>query len=132
MALYSCYSSLARQDLVLNEKGLKRLYTRKSSSRNYCKTLSAIQWSDQKLWPFSAVIAVRRDKTSSSTSRDSICNTRKTAFRNYCKTLSAIQRSDQKLWPFSAVIPVRRDKTCSSTSRDSIGNTRKTTSHKLL
>jgi hypothetical protein len=26
MALYSCYSSLARQDLVLNKKGLHRLY----------------------------------------------------------------------------------------------------------
>jgi hypothetical protein len=26
MALYICYSGLARQDLVLNEKGLHRLY----------------------------------------------------------------------------------------------------------
>jgi len=81
-----------------------------------------------KLWPISAVILVWRDKTSSSTSRDSIGNTRKTAFENYCKTLSAIQWWDRKLWPVLAVIPVRRDKTSSSTSRDSIGNTRKTAS----
>jgi hypothetical protein len=96
------------------------------ASGNYCKTLSAIQRSNQKLWPFWAVITVWRDNTSSSMSRDSICATRKTASENYCRTLSTIQRSIQNLWPFSAVIPVWRDKTSSSTSRDSIGTTRKT------
>jgi hypothetical protein len=99
--------------------------TRKTASENYCKTLSAIQRSDQKLWPYSTVIPVWSNKTSYSSSRNSIGNTRKTASGNYCKTLSAIQRSDQKLWPYSAVIPVWRDKTSFSTSRDSIGNTRK-------
>jgi hypothetical protein len=102
--------------------------TRKTASGNYCETVSAIQRSDQMLWPFSPVIPVWLHKASSSTSRDSIGNTRKTASGNYCKTLSAIHRSDQKLWPFSAFIPVSRDKTTSSTSRDSIGNTRETVS----
>ena len=99
---------------------------RKRASGYYCKYLSAIQHSNQKLWRFSAVIPVWRDNTSSSTSRDSICTTRKTASENYCRTLSAIQRSIQNLRPFSAVIPVWRDKTSSSTSKDSIGTTRKT------
>jgi hypothetical protein len=56
--------------------------------------MSTIQRSDQNLWPFSAVIPVWRDKTSSSTSRDSIGNTRKTVSENYLKTMSTIQRSD--------------------------------------
>jgi hypothetical protein len=71
---------------------------------------------DKKLWPFSAVILVWRDKTSSSTSRDSIGTLRKIGFGNYCKTLSSIKRSDQNLWHILAVIPVWRDKTSSSTS----------------
>ena len=96
---------------------------RKTATGNHCKTLSAIQLSDLKLWRFWAIIAV--DKTSSSTSRDYIGNIRKSVCENYCKILSAIKRSDQKLWPFSVVIPVWRDKSCSSTRRDSIGNTRK-------
>jgi hypothetical protein len=73
-------------------------------------------------------IPVWRDKTTISTSRDSIGNTRKTASRNYCKTFRAIQRSDQKLWQFSPVIPVWLHKASSSTSKDSIGTTRKTAS----
>ena len=88
----------------------------------------AIKRSDQKLWPFSTVIPVWNDKTSYSSSRDSIGNTRKTASRNYCKAFMAIQRSDQKLWLFSAVIQVWRDKTSSSTSRDSTGNPMKSAS----
>jgi hypothetical protein len=75
-------------------------------SENYLKTMSAIQRSDQKLWPFLPVIAGWRDKTSASTSRDSIGNTMKKVSGNYLKTMSAIQQSDQNLWPFSAVIPV--------------------------
>jgi hypothetical protein len=80
--------------------------TTTTASGNSCKTLSAIQRSDQKLYPFSAVIPVWRVKTSSSSSRDYIGITRKTAFENYCKSFSAIQRSDQKLWHVSAVIAV--------------------------
>jgi hypothetical protein len=53
--------------------------TRKTTTRNYCKHLSAIQQSDQKLWPFSAVIPVWRDKTSSSPSRDSMGTTTRKA-----------------------------------------------------
>ena len=48
-------------------------------------------------------IPVSSDKTSYSSSRDSMGNTMKTASGNYCKTFIAIQRSDQKLWPFSTV-----------------------------
>jgi len=74
--------------------------TRKTASGNYSETLSAIQRSDQMLWPFSPVIPACLHKASSSTSRDSISTTRKTASGNYCETLSAIQLSDQMLSPF--------------------------------
>ena len=62
--------------------------------------MRAIQRSHQKLCPFSTIIPVWRDKTSSSTSRDSIGGARKRASRKYCKYWSAIQRSNQKLWHF--------------------------------
>jgi len=124
MAVFSCYSGLARQDLLFNDKGFQRS-SKETASGNYCKNLSSSQRSDQKLWPFSAVIPVWRHKTSSSTSRDSRGRPRKRASGIYYKYLSAIQRSDQKLEPFSAVIPVSRDKTSSSTSRDSRGRPRK-------
>jgi len=68
--------------------------------------MSAIQLLDQNLWPFWAIIPFWRDKTSYSTSRDSIGNTRETVSENYLKTVTAIQRMDQKLWPFWAVITV--------------------------
>ena len=58
--------------------------TRKTAVGNKCRTLSAIQRSDQNLWPFSAFIPVQRHHTSSSTSRDSIGNTLKTASGNQC------------------------------------------------
>jgi hypothetical protein len=80
------------------------------ASKKYYKTLSAIQRSDQKLCPFSDVLPVWRNKTSSSPSRDSIGYTRKTVSRKYYKSLSSIQRSDQNLWPFLVVISVRRGK----------------------
>jgi hypothetical protein len=42
MALFSCYSGLARQDLIFHE--LDSIGpSRKTASENYCKTLSAIQ-----------------------------------------------------------------------------------------
>jgi hypothetical protein len=109
----------------LQRVGIPWVLQGKRTLINYCKTLSAIKWSDQNLWLFYDVISVWRAKTSSSTSRDSISTTWKTASGNYCKTLSAIQRSDQKLWPSSAVIPVWHDKTSSSTSSDSMGTTMK-------
>ena len=86
MALFSCYSGLEQQDLFSAIKDSMG-NTRKTASGNYCKTLSAIQRSDQKLWPFSAVIPVWRDKTSSSTSRDSMGSTRKMDSENYCKNI---------------------------------------------
>jgi hypothetical protein len=114
MALFSCYSGLVRQDVLFVQ--VDSIGTsRNTGSGNCCKTVRAIQRSDQKLWPISAVISIWGDKTSSSTSRHSIGTSRKTAFENYSRTLSAIQRSDQKFWPFSAVFPVWRDQISSST-----------------
>jgi hypothetical protein len=114
MAIFGCYSNLSRQHLLFNEQGFQTYYKENKL--------------DQKLRPFSAVIPMWRDKTSSSTSRDSIGTKSKTVSGNSYKTLSAMQRCNQKLWAFSAVVPVWRDKTSSSTSRDSRGNTRKTAS----
>jgi hypothetical protein len=89
---------------------------------NSCKNLSVIQQSNQKLWPFSAVIPVWRIKTSLQLERqDLLFKSRvpyilqgKTASRNSCKNLSIIQRWDQKLWLFSAFILDWCDKTSSS------------------
>ena len=53
---------------------------------------------------FLVVIPVCSDKTSSSTSRDSIGTSRKTGSGNYCKTLRAIQRSDQSYSPFQMLV----------------------------
>jgi len=59
--------------------------------------MTAIQRSDQKLWPFTTVIPVSRDKTSSSKCRDSICTTRKTASGNYCKNFERHQKVGSKV-----------------------------------
>jgi len=91
MAIFPCHSGLAPQGLLFNELGFHRYY-KENGLRKLRKTLSAIQRSDQKLWPSSAFIPVWRDMTSTSTSRDSIGTTRKTASGNNCETLSAIQR----------------------------------------
>jgi len=48
MASFSCYSGLARQGLLFHELD-SICASRKTASRNYCKTLSAIQLSDQNL-----------------------------------------------------------------------------------
>ena len=124
MAFFSCYVGLAPQDLLFNEQGFHR-QSKETAFGNYCKYLSTNHPSDQKLWPFLAVIPVWRDKTSSSTSRDSIGSPRKRASGNYYKYLSVIKQSDQKLWPFSVVILVWFHKTSSSSSRESIGSPRK-------
>jgi hypothetical protein len=50
---------------------------RKTASRNYCKNLSAIQRSDQKLQPFIDIIMVWGEQTSSSPSSDFKANPRK-------------------------------------------------------
>jgi len=99
LSLFSYYSGLARQDLLFHQVEFFGT-SRKTGSGNYCKTLNAIQRWDQKFSPFSAVIPVWRDKTSSSPSRDSKGTSRKTASGKYFKTLSVIQRSDQNFWPF--------------------------------
>jgi len=57
----------------------------KSPSRNFCKHLRTIQRSNQKLWPFWAVIQVWRDETSASMNRDFIGTTSKPASWNSCK-----------------------------------------------
>ena len=99
MAFFNCSSGLARQVLLFHQVD-SICISRKMGSRNYCKYLSAIQCTDQKLRLFSIIISVWRDKTYSSRSRDSIGTSRKTGCGNYYKALSAIQWSDQKLRPF--------------------------------
>jgi len=127
MALLSRYSSLI--DLTSSSLNSNSIATpRKMTSGNYCKHLNAIQWSDQKLWPFWAVILVWPDQTSLSPSSDSIVTQRKIAFRNSYKTISAIQQSYKKLWPFLAIMLVWPDQTSLSLISDSIATPRKTTS----
>jgi hypothetical protein len=70
---------------------------RKMASGNSCKNLRAIQWSDQKLWPFRTGTLVSSNEPSASSSSDSTCTPRKAASENSSKNLRAIERSDQKL-----------------------------------
>ena len=79
--------------------------TRKIASGNYCKNMSTIQLSDQKLEPFWAVTLVWRNQTFTSQSRDSIATTRKMASRNSCKNSGVIQRSDPQLLWSGAIRP---------------------------
>jgi hypothetical protein len=65
--------------------------------------LTAIQRSDQKLWPFRTVTQAWRDQTSSSPSIHSSSTLWKRASGNSSKSLTAIQRWHQKLWPFRTV-----------------------------
>jgi hypothetical protein len=67
--------------------------------------LTAIQRSDQKLWPFRTVTQAWRDQTSSSPSIHSSSTLWKRASGNSSKSLTAIQRLHQKLWPFRTVTP---------------------------
>jgi len=90
--------------------------------------MSAIQRSDQKLWPFSPVIPVWLHKASSSTSRDSIGTPRKTPSGNYSKKYERDPTVGSNVMALSAVILVWLNKVSSSMSRNSIGNTRKTAS----
>jgi hypothetical protein len=75
--------------------------------------LTAIQRSDQKLWPFRTITLAWRDQTSSSPSIDSSSTPCKRASVNYSKCFTAIQRSDQKLWPFRTVSQAWRGQTSS-------------------
>jgi len=86
----------------------------KGHPENSSKSLTAIQRSDQKLWPFRTVTQAWRDQTSSSPSIDSSSTPCKRASGNSSKSLTAIQRSDQKLWPFPTVTQAWRDQTSSS------------------
>jgi hypothetical protein len=105
---------------VLNLVALPLLPQGNTASIKYCKTLSMIQRSDQKLEPFSAIPQVWRDQTFTSQSRDSIVTTRKMASRNTCKHSGVIQRSDQKLKRLRAVTLIWHDETSSSPSSDSM------------
>jgi hypothetical protein len=116
MALSKRYSSLARPDL------------QKTPFGNSCKTLRAIQQSDQKLRSFRTVTLIWPDQTSASQSSDSTSSTRNTTSRNPCKNFRAIQWLNQKLWLFRTVTLIPCDKTSSSPSKDSKSTRTQTTS----
>jgi hypothetical protein len=59
--------------------------------------LTAIQRSDQKLWPFRTVTQAWRDQTSTSQSVDSSSTPYQRTPGNSSYSLIGIQRSDQKL-----------------------------------
>jgi len=105
--------------------------TWKRASGNTSKSLTAIQWSDQKLWLFRTFTQAWRDQTSASSSIDSSYIPCKRASGNSSKSLTAFQRSDQKLWPFRIVTKAWRDQTSSSPSIDSTSTPCKRASGKL-
>jgi hypothetical protein len=63
MALSNRYSGLDHRDLRLPSSDSTST-TRKTASANSCKNLRAIQWSDQKLWPFRTGTLVSTVETS--------------------------------------------------------------------
>ena len=126
MVFLSRYSGLAPRDLLSPSSDSMDPF-RKTTFKNSCKNLSAIQRSDQLLWPFWAITLVSPNQIPPWPSIDSISNPRKIAFGNSYKNLSMIQRLDQKLWLFWVVTLVWLDKTSPSSSIDSIATPRKTT-----
>jgi len=69
MAISNRYSSLARSDLIVTEYRSPSTPCKRASG-NSSNSLTAIQRSDQKLWPFRTVTQAWRDQTSSSPSID--------------------------------------------------------------
>jgi len=118
MAISNRYSSMAPPDLIMTESRFL-IHSMQRTSGNSSKSLTAIQRSDQKLWPFRTVTQAWRDQTSKSPSMHSTSTQWKRASGNSSKSLTAIQRSDQKLWPFRTVIQAWLDLTSSSPSVDS-------------
>ena len=118
MAISNRYSSLARPVLIITEYPFL-IHSMEKGIRNASKSLTAIQRSDQKLWPFRTIIQAWRDQTSSTQSVDSSSTPCQRTFGNSSYSLSAIQRSDQKLWSFRTVTQAWCDQTSSSTSIDS-------------
>jgi hypothetical protein len=72
----------------------------KRASGNSSKSLTWIQRSNQKLWPFRTVSQAWHDQTSSSPSIDSSPTACKRAAGNSSKSLTGIQQSNQKFWTF--------------------------------
>jgi hypothetical protein len=102
MAISNCYSSLG--DQTSSSPSIDSSSTPcQRTSGNSSNSLTAIQRSEQKLWPFRTVTQAWCVQTPSSTSIDSSSTPRKRASGNCNKSLPAIQRSDQKLWPFRTV-----------------------------
>ena len=99
MAISNRYSSLARPVLIITEYPFL-IHSMEKGIRNASKSLTAIQRSDQKLWPFRTVTQAWRDQTSSSPRIDSSSTQWKRASGNSSNSLNAIQPSDQKLWHF--------------------------------
>jgi len=115
MAISNRYSSLG--DQTSSSPSIDSSSTPcKRASGNSSKSLTAIQRSDQKLWPFRTVTQAWCDQTSSSSSIHSSSSLWKRASGNSSKTFTAIQRSDQKLWPFRTVTQAWRDQASSSPS----------------
>ena len=122
MAISNRYSSMARPDVIITEYRSSSTSWKRASG-NFSKSLTAIQRSDKKLWPFRTVTQAWHDHTSSSPSIHSSSTQWKTASGNSSKSLIASKRSDQKLWPFRTVTQAWRDQTSSSPSIDSSSTT---------
>jgi hypothetical protein len=118
IAISNHYSSLARPDLIITSIDSSSTLWKRASG-NSSKSLTAIQLSHRKLWPFRTVTQAWRDQTSSSPSIDSSSTLSKRASGNSSKSLTAIQQSHQKLLPFPTVTQAWRDQTLSSSSIDS-------------
>ena len=130
MAISNRYSSLARQtssspSFDSSSTPCKRAFGKSS------KSLTAIQRSDQKLWPFRTVTQAWRVRPHHHQVSIPHQLHAKGHPENSSKSLIAIQRSDHKLWPFRTVTQACRDQTSSSPSIDSLSTPCKRASGKL-
>ena len=126
MALLSWYSSSTDQTSS-SSSSHSIVRPRKTASGNPCKHLSAIQRSNQKLWPFWAdTQGCRPDILGTEQWFHSL--PKKNSLWKPCKILSAIQQSDQTLLTFLSQYSILADKTYPSPSSHSIATPRKTPS----
>ena len=88
MAITNRYSNLARPDLIITDYPFL-IHSMEKGSENSIKSLTAIQRSDQKLWPFQTVTQAWRDHASSSPSIVSSSTQWKRASGNSSNSLTA-------------------------------------------
>jgi len=100
MAISNRYSSMARPDLIITEYRFL-IHSMQRTSENSSKSLIAIQWSDQKLWPFRTVTQAWRDQTSKITEYPILMHSVEKGIRKLQKEFERDPTVGSKVMPIS-------------------------------